>query len=41
MKKDYIKPECDITVLVMENFCASFNDKNYTENWQIEDEETI
>jgi hypothetical protein len=41
MKKDYIKPEIDITVLVMGNFCATFNQKNNTEEWDIEDEEDI
>lgn len=41
MRKEYIKPESDITVLVMGNFCASFDKKDYTEEWDIEDEEDI
>ena len=41
MKKDYIKPDCNITVLVMESHCLSFDSINNTENWNIEDEETI
>ena len=39
--KEYIKPECDIMVLVMESHCLSFDSKHNTENWNIEDEENI
>ena len=39
--KEYIKPECEIMVLVMESHCLSFDSKNNTEIWNTEDEETI
>ena len=41
MKKDYIAPKCTIMLLSMQAFCASFDSNNNTENWNIEDEETI
>lgn len=41
MKKDYIAPKCTIMLLSMHTFCASFDSKDNTENWNIEDEETI
>lgn len=40
--KEYIKPKCDIiTVLAMEALCLSFDSNDNTENWDIEEEETI
>jgi hypothetical protein len=39
--KEYTKPECEITVLVLESHCLSFNSTNNTENWHVESEETI
>lgn len=41
-EKIYKQPYCVATTLVLERlFCASFNDKDHTENWLIEDAETI
>ena len=41
MKKEYIIPITDVTVLKLGNFCASFDPTDNTENWTIEDEENL
>lgn len=40
--KKYIRPEVFVCRELLEhNFCASFNSTDNTENWTIEEEETI
>ena len=42
MKKDYIVPECYLIMSSVDRvLCASFDSNDYTENWQIDTEETI
>lgn len=40
--KTYFRPDCfESSVDMEETICLSFDDNDYTENWQYEDEETI
>ena len=39
--KKYIIPESELVLIHLEPYCVSFDSNDKTENWSIDDEETI